>query len=74
MIFPWVTIGLRGPETSAARRSDGECTSARAKVIGPITVHRNARIGANSVVVTDVPARMTVVGAPARPARDVANP
>jgi serine O-acetyltransferase len=43
-------------------------------VIGPVTVHRSARIGANAVVVTDIAARTTVAGAPARPIRDVATP
>jgi serine O-acetyltransferase len=40
---------------------------AGAKVLGPITVGDNARIGANSVVVDPVPADTTVVGVPARP-------
>ena len=38
-----------------------------AKVIGPVTVGPNARIGANAVVVDDVPANTTVVGLPAKP-------
>jgi serine O-acetyltransferase len=46
-----------------AKTSD---TSAR-PVLGAIHVGDNATIGANSVVVTDVPAGATVVGAPARP-------
>lgn len=40
---------------------------AGAKVIGPITIGDGARIGANAVVVHDVPAHTTVVGIPARP-------
>jgi serine O-acetyltransferase len=39
-----------------------------AKVIGPVRIGAGARIGANAVVVDDVPAGATVVGAPARPA------
>jgi len=74
VIFPWVTIGLRAGDVRGPTIGRGVHIGTGAKVIGPITVHRNARIGANSVVVADVPARMTVVGAPARPARDVANP
>lgn len=39
---------------------------AGAKVLGPITIGENARIGSNSVVVKDVKANITVVGIPAR--------
>lgn len=37
------------------------------KVLGNITVGKNARVGANSVVLSSVPEGMTVVGAPACP-------
>ncbi len=37
-----------------------------AKVLGPITIGENSRIGANSVVVKDVPPDCTVVGIPGR--------
>ena len=36
------------------------------QVLGPITVGRGARIGANSVVLKDVPAGATMVGIPAK--------
>lgn len=39
---------------------------AGAKVLGPILIGDNARIGSNSVVVKDVPAGATVVGIPGR--------
>lgn len=39
-----------------------------AQVLGPITVHDGARIGANAVVLKDVPAGVTMIGIPARPA------
>jgi serine O-acetyltransferase len=35
-------------------------------VIGPVRIGAGATIGANAVVVDDVPAGATVVGAPAR--------
>jgi serine O-acetyltransferase len=38
-----------------------------AQILGPITVHECARVGANSVVVRDVPPETTVVGIPAKP-------
>jgi len=37
-----------------------------AKVLGPIVIGENSRIGANSVVVKDVPPNCTVVGIPGR--------
>ncbi|MDQ6915309.1 MAG: serine O-acetyltransferase, partial [Actinomycetota bacterium] len=40
-----------------------------AKLLGPITVGHGAKIGANSVVVHDVPANSTVVGNPGHPVR-----
>jgi serine O-acetyltransferase len=46
---------------------------AGAKVLGPITVGDNARVGANSVVLENVPADTTVVGMPARPVDRVAR-
>lgn len=39
---------------------------AGAKILGPITIGENARVGSNSVVVKDVPAGATVVGIPGR--------
>ena len=40
-----------------------------AKLLGPITVGHGAKIGANTVVIHDVPANSTVVGNPGRPVR-----
>jgi serine O-acetyltransferase len=39
---------------------------AGAKILGPITIGRGAKIGSNAVVVKDVPAKATAVGIPAR--------
>ena len=47
----------------------GVLVGAGAKVLGPIRIGAGARVGANSVVVTDVPAAMTVVGIPGRVVR-----
>jgi serine acetyltransferase len=74
VIFPWVTIGLRAGDVRGPTIGRDVHIGTGAKVIGPVTVHRSARIGANAVVVTDIAARTTVVGAPARPVRDVATP
>jgi len=37
-----------------------------AKVVGAVTIGEGASIGANAVVVTDIPRDATAVGAPAR--------
>jgi serine O-acetyltransferase len=68
VIFPWVTIGLRAGNFDGPKILDGVHIGTGAKVIGPVTVGKGARIGANAVVVDDVAANTTVVGAPARPA------
>jgi len=68
VIFPWVTIGLRAGNFDGPKILDGVHIGTGAKVIGPVTVGKGARVGANSVVVSDVAPHTTVVGAPARPA------
>ena len=40
-----------------------------AKLLGPITVGQNAKVGANTVVIEDVPSNSTVVGNPGHPVR-----
>lgn len=47
----------------------GVIIGAGAQVLGDITVGVGARIGANAVVVRDVPASVTVVGIPAHPVK-----
>ena len=46
--------------------SDGVIVGSGAQILGPITVGKGARVGANSVVTKDVPEAVTVVGVPAR--------
>lgn len=62
-----VTIGAdRG---TSPVLGDDIFVGAGAKIIGPVTIGDGARIGANAVVVKDVPAYATVVGVPARVVR-----
>ena len=48
---------------------DGVLVGAGAKILGPISIGANARVGANSVVVEDVPPGCTVVGIPGKVVR-----
>jgi serine O-acetyltransferase len=66
-IAPWVTIGLRAGDYRGAVIEEGVSIGTGAKVIGPVRIGAGAVVGANAVVVDDVPAGATVVGAPARP-------
>lgn len=45
---------------------DGVIVGSGAQILGPITVGKGARVGANSVVTKDVPEGATVVGIPGR--------
>jgi serine O-acetyltransferase len=64
LLFQQVTIGTRG---GAAPRVEGHVDiGAGAKIIGALIIGRHAKIGANSVVLEDVPAGATAVGIPAR--------
>jgi serine O-acetyltransferase len=59
-----VTIGAEKYQTPVL--GDDVFIGAGAKIIGPVRVGNGARIGANAVVVRDVPANATVGGVPAR--------
>ena len=65
-IYQGATLGGTGKETGKRHPTleSGVMVSAGAKVLGPITIGRNAKIGAGSVVLHDVPANATVVGVP----------
>jgi serine O-acetyltransferase len=65
VIFPWVTVGLRGGNLQGPKIGRDVQIGTGAKIIGPVTVGAGARIGANAVVVHDVSAGATVVGVPA---------
>ncbi|HHD82173.1 MAG TPA: serine O-acetyltransferase [Campylobacterales bacterium] len=68
VIYQQVTLG--GVSTSAGKRhptvEDKVVIGAGAKVLGNITLHKGCKVGANSVVVKDVPKCATAVGVPAR--------
>ncbi len=68
-LYHQVTLGVA--RTSGGKRhptvGNNVIIGAGAKVLGPIMVGNNARVGANSVVLDNVPNDTTVVGMPARP-------
>lgn len=62
-----VTIGAERRQIPVI--GDGVFLGAGAKVIGAVTIGAGARIGANAVVVRDIPPHSTAVGIPARVVR-----
>jgi serine O-acetyltransferase len=74
-LYHGVTLGgIGGGVRTSQRRhpkiDDDVVIGAGAQVLGPITVHRHARIGANAVVLKDVAETTTVVGIPAQAVDD----
>jgi serine O-acetyltransferase len=67
-LYHGVTLG--GTSWNGGKRHptlhDGVVVGAGAKVLGPIEIGKNARVGSNSVVVKPVPENATVVGIPGR--------
>lgn len=61
-----VTLGNRDSTTRAPVLEDNVEVGANAVIIGPITIGRNAIVGAGAVVTKDVPAGAVVVGNPAK--------
>ncbi|WP_228772394.1 serine O-acetyltransferase [Cupriavidus necator] len=66
LIGQCVTIGGRSGHLEVPVVEDGVYIGSGAQILGPIVVGRNAVIGANAVVLTDVPANAVVAGVPAR--------
>lgn len=67
-IYHQVTLGGTGKEKGKRHPTlgDGVLVSTGAKVLGPITIGNGAKIGANAVVLADVPENATAVGIPAK--------
>lgn len=66
VISPFVTVGLRAGDLKGPTIEANVNIGTGAKLIGPIRVGAGSKIGANAVVVDDVPPGSTVVGSPAR--------
>jgi len=63
---PWTTLSAQCDVTGYVRLADRVFMGSRASVIPGKSVGSRSVVGAGSVVVTDVPADVTVVGIPAR--------
>ncbi|MGA0025080.1 MAG: serine O-acetyltransferase [Burkholderiales bacterium] len=67
-VYHGVTLG--GTTWNKGKRhptlKNGVVIGAGAKILGPITIGENAKVGSNAVVVKDVPDNATAIGIPAR--------
>ena len=70
-LYQGVTLGGTGFATGKRHPTleDNVTVGSGAKLLGPITIGHGAKIGANSVVIHDVPPNSTVVGNPGHPVR-----
>jgi serine O-acetyltransferase len=70
-LYQQVTLGGTGfaPGKRHPTIEDDVVVGSGAKLLGPIRVGRGAKVGANSVVIHDVPPNSTVVGNPGHPVR-----
>lgn len=70
-LYQGVTLGGTGFERGKRHPSVGDdvVIGSGAKLLGPIRVGERSKIGANSVVIHDVPPGATVVGNPGHPVR-----
>ena len=70
-IYQGVTLGGTGFARGKRHPTveDNVTIGSGAKLLGPITIGHGAKVGANSVVIEDVPPNSTVVGNPGHPVR-----
>jgi len=70
-LYQGVTLGGTGFQRGKRHPTlqDNVTVGSGAKLLGPIDVGANAKVGANTVVVEDVPPGATVVGNPGHPVR-----
>ncbi|HIY25408.1 MAG TPA: serine O-acetyltransferase [Candidatus Brachybacterium merdigallinarum] len=76
MLYHGVTLGGRSMERVKRHPTVGDHVTigAGARVLGPVELGDGAQVGANAVVVKDVPAHATAVGVPATLQRGAAHP
>ena len=71
MLFHQVTLGGTGKDKGKRHPTveNNVIISAGVKVLGPIVIGENSKIGANAVVLHDIPKNATAVGIPAKVVR-----
>jgi serine O-acetyltransferase len=67
VIGPFVTIGLRPGDIAGPTIEEDVHIGTGAKVLGRVRVGAGASVGANAVVLDDIPPGATAVGVPAHP-------
>lgn len=66
-LYQQVTLGQRDPDIDGMPSLGDHCfLSAGAKILGPVRLGDHVTVGANAVVLIDIPAGHTAVGIPAR--------
>ena len=75
-LYQGVTLGGTGFARGKRHPTldDDVTVGSGAKLLGPVTVGHNAKVGANTVVIEDVPPKTTVVGNPGHPVRVEGRP
>jgi serine O-acetyltransferase len=75
-LYQGVTLGGTGFARGKRHPTldDDVTVGSGAKLLGPVKVGRNAKVGANTVVIEDVPPQTTVVGNPGHPVRVEGRP
>jgi serine O-acetyltransferase len=75
-LYQGVTLGGTGFARGKRHPTleDDVTVGSGAKLLGPVKVGRNAKVGANTVVIEDVPPHTTVVGNPGHPVRVEGRP
>jgi serine O-acetyltransferase len=75
-LFQGVTLGGTGFARGKRHPTleDDVTVGSGAKLLGPVRVGQNSKVGANTVVIEDVPPQTTVVGNPGHPVRVEGKP
>lgn len=65
ILAPGITVGLRAGDLNGPTIGEDVNVGTGSRIIGPISVGDRVHVGANAVVITDIPPDSTAVGVPA---------